>query len=111
MEGLGVGSGCCQVPGRGDLPNRFRVGVSVGCGAADGDGVGSPELGGASTGAEASTRAAGLAAGDDDGAGVELSQATSKHATASAIAASIFGGRPSRRVSAWAARDIVHSLV
>ena len=75
-------------------------GVGVGCGAAEADGAGSPELGAARTGAEASTRAAGLPAGDDGGVGVELSQAASRHATASAIAASILGGRPSRRVSA-----------
>ena len=84
--------------------------MGVGCGADEADGAGSPELGRAWTGAEASTWAAGLPAGDDGGMGVELSQAASRHATASAIAASILGGRPSRRVSASAARDIVHSL-
>ena len=40
-------------------------------------------------GAKASTRAAGLPAGDDGRVGVELSQAPSTHATASAIAASL----------------------
>ena len=109
-----LASDAARYPAAAAFRSASGSGVGVGCGADEADGAGSPELGAAWTGAAASTRAAGLPAGDAGGMGVELSQAASRHATASVIAASYLGRSPLWRISAWTARedaDILHSLV
>ena len=91
--------------------------MGVDCGAADADGAGSPELGGASTplttGAEASTRATGLRSDDGGGeVGVVLPQPASRNATANVIGASFMSGGSPRdgRISSGMSAELPKSF-